>query len=206
MLPEHRQLLMRANRLLGAGLVEANLVKIEDLEKANERLLEIMAVEQPRQSTVLGILAYQMKVLREEDLLQHVVDNEGTGLVDLRGYDVPEEVKRGTDLATCWATWSVPFDHEEDFHFIATAYYLSPAVRSFWEKQFTGPILWFGSTLEVIADYLEKLTAERAAGAPAVGSRKPFPTSAGGTRSPFGTAASFSDKPATPAAPVPPRP
>jgi hypothetical protein len=100
----------------------------------------------------------------------------------------------------------VPFDHEEDFHFIATAYYLSPAVRSFWEKQFTGPILWFGSTLEVIADYLEKLTAERAAGAPAVGSRKPFPTSAGGTRSPFGTAASFSDKPATPAAPVPPRP
>jgi hypothetical protein len=206
MLPEHRQLLMRANRLLGAGLVEANLVKIEDLEKANERLLEIMAVEQPRQSTVLGILAYQMKVLREEDLLQHVVDNEGTGLVDLRGYDVPEEVKRGTDLATCWATWSVPFDHEEDFHFIATAYYLSPAVRSFWEKQFTGPILWFGSTLEVIADYLEKLAAERAAGAPAVGSRKPFPTSAGGTRSPFGTAAPFSDKPATPATPPAPRP
>jgi hypothetical protein len=207
MLPEHRQLLMRANRLLGAGLVEANLVKIEDLEKANERLLEIMAVEQPRQSTVLGILAYQMKVLREEDLLQHVVDNEGVGLVDLRGYDVPDEVKRTTDLATCWATWSVPFDHEEDFHFIATAYYLSPAVRSFWEKQFTGPILWFGTTLEVIADYLEKVTAEREAVAPpALGSRKPFTAGGGGTRSPFGTAASSPDKAAPAKTPVPPRP
>jgi len=193
MLPEHRQLLMRSNRLLGAGLVEANLVKIEDLEKANEKLLEIMSQDQPRQSTVLGILAYQMKVLREEDLLLHISDNEGCGLVDLRGYDVPDEVKKATDIPTCWATWSVPFDHDEDFHFIATAYYLSPAVRSFWEKQFSGPILWFGSTLEVIADYLEKLVAERVAPQPptAGGSRSPFATPAAGTRSPFGTISPF---------------
>ena len=34
MSPENRSLLMRANRLLGAGLVEHNLVKMEDLEKA----------------------------------------------------------------------------------------------------------------------------------------------------------------------------
>ncbi len=195
MLPEHRQLLMRSNRLLGAGLVEANLVKIEDLEKANEKLLEIMQSDQPRQSTVLGILAYQMKVLREEDLLMHISDNEGCGLVDLRGYDVPDEVKKATDIPTCWATWSVPFDHDEDFHFIATAYYLSPAVRSFWEKQYSGPILWFGSTLEIIADYLEKLVAERVApqAATAGGSRHPFAPP--GTRSPFGTISPFPAKP-----------
>jgi hypothetical protein len=204
MLPEHRQLLMRSNRLLGAGLVEANLVKLEDLEKANEKLLEVMSADQPRQSTVLGILAYQMKALREEDLLQHVVDNEGTGLVDLRGYDVPDEVRKNTDIPTCWATWSVPFDHDEDFHFIATAYYLSPAVRSFWEKQFSGPILWFGSTLEVIADYLEKLVAERVAPQqPAAGgSRHPFGTP--GTRSPFGTISPFPVKPTGSAHPFAP--
>jgi hypothetical protein len=40
---------------------------------------------------------------------------------------------------------------------VATAYYLSPAVRVFWEKQLGGPIIWFGTTLEGIADYLEKL-------------------------------------------------
>ncbi|MSU23464.1 MAG: hypothetical protein EXS32_06525 [Opitutus sp.] len=40
---------------------------------------------------------------------------------------------------------------------MATAYYLSPAVRAHWEKLLDGPILWFGTTLECIADYLEKL-------------------------------------------------
>lgn len=36
---EIRSLLMRANRLLGASLVEANLVTIDQLENANEKLL-----------------------------------------------------------------------------------------------------------------------------------------------------------------------
>lgn len=158
---------MRANRLLGASLVDANLVKLEDLEKANERLLELIPTEQPRQTTVLGVLAYEMKALREDDVLHHVVENDGVGLVDLRHYDVGEEIKKSLDLAACWATWSVPFDREEDFHFVATAYYLSPAVRTFWEKELNGPILWFGATLDGIGTHLEKLEAERNAAVPA---------------------------------------
>jgi hypothetical protein len=154
---------MRANRLLGANLVEANLVKLEHLEPANERLLGLSDTDLPRQSTVLGVLAYEMKVLREEDVLQHVVDNDGLGLVDLSQYETLDELKKTLDIDACWATWSVPFDREEDFHFIATAYYLSPAVRTYWEKQCNGPILWFGTTLEGIADHLEKMTADRAA-------------------------------------------
>lgn len=178
---------MRANRLLGAALVEANLIKIDDLEKANERLLEVLALDQARQSTVLGILAYEMKVLREEDALQHIVDNDGAGLVDLRDYDVADEVKKSIDLGPCWATWSVPFDKEEDFHFVATAYYLSPPVRAFWEKQLDGPILWFGTTLDSIADYLEKTSTERAA-QPTVTTRSPFAAAvaaAGASTPPF---------------------
>ena len=176
---------MRANRLMGANLVDANLVKIDDLEKANERLLELVASGQPRQNTVLGILCYEMKVVREEDVLQHVVDNEGVGLVDLRDYDVPEDIRRQTDVSSCWATWSVPFDREEDFHFIATAYYLSPAVRAHWEKLLGGSVLWFGVTLDAIADYLEKLELERAV--PASGTRSPFgrPATPGGTAAPY---------------------
>jgi hypothetical protein len=154
---EHKPLLMRANRLLGAGLVEHNLVKIEDLEKANERLLEIASSNQLRQITVLGILAYEMKVLREEDILQHLVESEGLGLVDLRTYDTPDDIKKTIVPGACWATFSIPFDKEEDFTFIATAYYLSPAVRTYWEKQVNGPILWFGTTIDAIADCLEKL-------------------------------------------------
>ena len=169
MSPENRSLMMRANRLLGAGLVEHNLVKIEDLEKANERLLEIIATNQPRQATVLGVLAYELKVIREEDILQHLVEADGLGLVDLRGYEPPDETRKGLDLDACWATWSVPFDQEEDFTFIATAYYISPAVRTYWEKRCDGPILWFGTTLEGIAEHLDRLASPNS-------SKAPFPT------------------------------
>lgn len=147
---------MRANRLLGAQLVEHNLVKIEDLEKANEKFIEVVASGLPRQTSILAILAYDMKVLKEDDMLHHLVEADGIGLVDLRDYDVPDDTKKALDVGACWATWSVPFDREEEFSFVATAYYLSPAVRSHWEKQLGGPILWFGTTLDAIAEYLEK--------------------------------------------------
>ena len=147
---------MRANRLMGAALVERNLVRIEELEQANERLLQIVDSSPPRQCTVLGVLAYEMKALKEEDLVQFLVEHEGLGVVDLRCYEIAEEVMRGLDLGACWATWSVPFDQVDGFHFIASAYWLSPAVRTFWEKQLDGPILWFGTTLEGIADFIEK--------------------------------------------------
>jgi hypothetical protein len=153
---------MRANRLLGAQLVEHNLVKIEDLETANEKFIEVVSSEQPRQSTILGILAYEMKVLKEDDVLHHLVESDGLGLVDLRDYDVLDDTRKNLDPNACWATWSVPFDREEEFWFVATAYYLSPAVRAFWEKELGGPILWFGTTLETIADYLETHAAELA--------------------------------------------
>jgi hypothetical protein len=157
---------MRSNRLLGANLVEANLVKIESLEAANERLLELVATDNPRQSTLLGILAYELKVLREEDALLHIADEHGAGLVDLRAYEVSEDLRKAVDVGACWATWTLPFDREEDVHFVATAYYLSPAVRTYWEKQLGGPIIWFGTTLEMLADCFEKIEAERGGKAP----------------------------------------
>jgi hypothetical protein len=174
---EYRPLLMRANRLLGSALIEHNLVKFEDLEAANERLLEVAASGQVRQSSVLSILVYERKVLREEDVLHHVVDDHGLGVVDLRGYDVPEDVRRELDLDACWATWSVPFDREEDFHFVATAYYLSPAVRTHWEKKLGGQIIWQATTMDIIADFLDRIQTERAEGKAA--------HRTGGTRSPF---------------------
>jgi hypothetical protein len=179
---EHRPLLMRANRLLGASLVEHNLVKIEDLENANEKLIEVVASDQPRQCTILGILAYDLKVVKEDDVLHHIVESEGVGLVDLRDYEIPEDVKKGIDPGACWATWSVPFDREEDFWFVATAYYMSPAVRAHWEKTLGGPILWFGTTLEAVADFLEKISAGSggaSASASGAATPKPAATAAG---------------------------
>ncbi|HTL66552.1 MAG TPA: hypothetical protein VL200_02720 [Lacunisphaera sp.] len=189
---------MRSNRLLGSALIEHNLVKFEDLEAANERLLEIAATGDMRRSSVLSVLVYEKKVLREEDLLHHVVDDQGLGVVDLRGYDVPEEVKRDIEIEACWATWSVPFDKEEDFHFVATAYYLSPAARSYWEKKLGGQIIWQATTMDIIADFLDRLQAERAEaakrGGKAAGTRAPFAAAASASTPPFpvsGTAVPF---------------
>ncbi len=79
-------------------------------------------------------------------------------------------------MDACWATWSVPFDQEEDFTFIASAYYPSPAVKTYWEKKFEGPLLWFGTTLEGIAEHLDRLSSPTS-------SKAPFPT-AGAAASP----------------------
>jgi hypothetical protein len=160
--PEHRSLLMRANRLLGASMVEANLVKIDSLEAANERLLELIGSGDYRKGSVLSILAYELQVVKESDVIQHAMDEHGAGLVDLRSYETPDDFRASIDLGACWATWSLPFDREEDVYFIATAYYLSPAVRTYWEKQFSGPIVWYVTTLEMLSDSFEKIEAVRA--------------------------------------------
>jgi hypothetical protein len=153
---------MRANRTLGAALVEANLVKIDDLMAANERLLELLQSNAERQATLLGVLMYEKKVLSEGDLLHHLVEVDGIGLIDLKNYDVPEEFRKNVDLGSCWATWTVPFDKEEDLYFVASAYYLSQAVRSHWEKQLGTNVLWYATSLEIVSDFLEKLEAGNA--------------------------------------------
>lgn len=159
---EHRSLLMRANRLLGAGLIEHNLVKFEDLEPANERLLELLGAGEIRQASVLAILAYERKVLKEEEVIHHVIDDQGIGAVDLRNFDVSDDIRFALDLGECWATWTIPYDREEEFHFVATAYYLSTAVREHWEKKLGRSIIWQATSMEVISDFLDKVQAERA--------------------------------------------
>lgn len=153
---------MRSNRLLGSALVEQNLVKFEDLEVANDRVLELAAQGDFRQASVLGVLVCEKKVLAEEAVIHLALEEHGLGVVDLRAYDVPDEIRRDLDPGMCWATWTVPYDREEDCWFVATAYYLSSAVRTHWEKKLGGTILWHVTSMDVIADFLERLQTERA--------------------------------------------
>lgn len=155
--PEFRSLLMRSNRLLGAQLVEQNLIKLEDLEAANEKLLDLISSGTARQRTVLGILSYDLNAVREEEILLHQRDMEGVGLIDLEHYELNEDIRSNLNTEECWATWSIPFDTQEDMTFVATAYYLSPAVRKFWEERYDGRVLWYGTTLEGIAEFLEAM-------------------------------------------------
>ena len=174
---------MRGNRTMGSALADANLITIGQLDQANERLLELMGGDpEPRQCTLIGVLVNDLKVQTEEDILLHMAD-AGIGLVCLAECEIPEEVKKALDPAACWATWTIPFDREGDYHLIATAHYYSPAVRSYWEKQCKGPVLWYGTTIEEIADYLEKLVSDRAlAEPPPVPAPAPTPSAANAPR------------------------
>jgi hypothetical protein len=44
---KYRSLLMRSNRLLGVQLVEENLIKVDDLEAANGKLLDLISSGTP---------------------------------------------------------------------------------------------------------------------------------------------------------------
>jgi len=156
---EIRSILMRSNRLLGASLVEANLISVDQLENANEKLLELIASAPLRQCTLLGVLAYDLKVINEQDVLQFCMDEHHIGLIDLKAVDMSDELRNSVNQSACWATWTLPFGREEDYVQIATAYYLSPAVRAYWEKQYGNQIIWYGTTLESIAEALELMPA-----------------------------------------------
>lgn len=158
---DHRPLMMRANRALGSSLVDHNLISIEALDAANERLLELTADENNTTASLLQILLYEKQSLTEEQLDSYQVEEMGLGMVDLANYDQPYDLRKKLDEGACQATWTVPFDFEEGVHFLATAYYLSPAARSYWERQLETPILWYITSMENIGDFLRKLQLER---------------------------------------------
>lgn len=155
---------MRANRLLGASLVEHQHVSIDALDSANERFLELLANPASNQrASLLSILLNEKQALDEATLLEKLVEEEGLGLVDVRCIDLPDEIKLTMNIDECWATWTVPFDLVEDTRYIATAYYLSPVVRTHWESKIKGNIIWYAASQESISGFLEALEAEAAA-------------------------------------------
>lgn len=158
-----KPLIMRANRLLGASLVERGLVSIDDLDAANERFLELLSnASGELRLSLLAILLNEKQSLKEVKLMEYLVEEEGLGIIDVRNMEVPEELVAATDRADCWATWTVPFDMVEDTRYLASAYYMSPAVRNFWEDKLSGNIVWFAAPLDTISDYLETQEAGEA--------------------------------------------
>lgn len=164
---EFRPIIMRSNRLLGAALVERNLITVEQLEAATERLLQVLDQGIDRDACLLRILIIETKALREDLLFEHLVEEMSMGLIDMREIDLHDDLKTQINFGMCWATWTIPFDKDDDVHYVASAYYLSPSVRQHWEKQLGTPIVWYATTIDSIADFLDKFEAERNGGAAA---------------------------------------
>jgi len=155
-----RSLLLRSNRVLGASLVEHNLVNIEHLEAANERLFEILKGGVAKEASLMGILTGEMGSLSESDVIDFVLREFGLGLIDLRSYAIPDECRELVQADATWATWTLPFDREDEFYFVATSYYLSIAAREYWEEKLNKPIIWYATSMESMASTVARLAEE----------------------------------------------
>jgi len=155
-----RPLILRSNRFLGNNLVNQELITLEQLEEANNHLLDKIEAEVVREASILRILLWELEYLNEEEFLQFQVDQFELGLVDLDCFDMPEKLLDKVDLEECWATWTIPYDCEGDFYLVATSYFMSQPVKDFWEEKLGGKVLWFLTELASISRFIEKAEEE----------------------------------------------
>ncbi len=156
-----RPLILRSNRFLGTALAERNLVSTEDLELANEKLLEALKNADYYNANLLQILLYDIKSFEEGVLVESVVEESGLGLVDLSNFQVGRFPDFNVEIGACRATATVPYDQVEDFVSLATAYYLSQPAMKYWAELFEGKtILWYISSTVSINQYLERAETE----------------------------------------------
>ncbi len=153
---ERRPLILRSNRFLGSALLERQQIKQEDLEAANEKLLENVQNGDMRGANLLNILLYDLKVIDESALIDVVTENEDIGLIDLAHYDMVKFREINVDIELCYATYTVPFDRVEDFTMVATAYYLSKPTIQYWEDTIGGNIIWYVCSVASIAEAIER--------------------------------------------------
>ncbi len=156
-------IILRSNRFLGNNLVNNELITLDQLEEANNVLLDKIDAENVKEASLLRILMWELDMLKEADLINFQVDQHDIGLVDMGFYTYlePEEGEESPyTLEDCWTTWTVPFDHENGFYFLATAYYLSKPVVDLWEEKLGGKVLWFATEFGGLSKLLENAEQE----------------------------------------------
>lgn len=153
-------IILRSNRFLGNNLVNHELITLEQLEEANNVLLDKIDADNTREASLLRILMWDLDFLKEEDLIEFQVDEYELGLVDVGFYSFLPNLDHLFTVEDCCSTWTVPFDSENDFYFLATSYYMSQPVVKFWEEKLNGRVLWFIAQLGGLSTLLENAEQE----------------------------------------------
>jgi hypothetical protein len=154
---EYRALILRSNRFLGSALVERGLVSVHELEAANEKFMEAIQSSELKRASILSTLLFENKSLAEESLIEHLVEEEDVGLIDLSYVDLRSLRPMNVDLSLCWATSTIPFDKVENTYMVATCYWLSAPVVKYWEDLLDGRVLWYGTPLSSMTRALEQI-------------------------------------------------
>ena len=154
----YRSLILRGNRSLGAYLAEHGLITDEAFSRVNERLLELLQTGALDRANILRLLAYELKALDENKLVDHLVQEHGVALIDpthLKYKNLAEELGYDNDL--CRATGTIPFEHQAGIVCVATSFYPSKPVVKHWEDLLKKHIFWYVATSDAIATQLETL-------------------------------------------------
>ncbi|HKK17997.1 MAG TPA: hypothetical protein VJ952_04875 [Opitutales bacterium] len=154
---EHRALILRSNRFLGSALVERGLVSVDDLESANEKFMEAIQSSELKRASILSTLLFETKSLEEQSLIDHLVEEEGLGLIDLSYIDLRSLRPYNVDVSLCWASSTIPFDKVENTFMLATCYWLSAPVVKHWEELLEGPVIWYATSINSMTRALEQV-------------------------------------------------
>lgn len=154
---EHRALILRSNRFLGSALVERGLVSVDDLEAANEKFMEAIQSSELKRASILSTLLFEDKSLEEQSLIEHLVEEEGLGLIDLNYVDLRSLRPFNVDISLCWASSTIPFDKIENTYMVATCYWLSAPVVKHWEELLDGRVIWYGTSINSMTRALERI-------------------------------------------------
>jgi hypothetical protein len=184
----HRPLIVRSNRTLGTLLLEKKLITSDQLDVANEKLLEHLEKGDLRRANLLHVLMFDLQVLTEDAYLEAVIEKYGLAPMDLHGCQFKKVADLALDFTACWATWTIPFDLVDDFYLIATVLYPAPPAVKYWQDKYAGKnIIWYALTVRSFQSAMEKLEQLKTES-----TRTAHPTtpkahskSSGGTKSPL---------------------
>jgi len=164
LMQQHRALILRSNRFLGSSLVSKGLISSEDLGAANEKFMAaIQSPELLRNASILTTLLYDLKVLNEAKLIEHIVEEYGIGLIDLNCVELRTLRPMNAELSLCWASSTIPFDHVEGTYMVASCYYISAPVVKYWEELLDGKVVWYAASMASINRGLERIEEIHAA-------------------------------------------
>lgn len=161
-LENYRPLFLKANRALGAALVEHKLVTPEQLDAANGKLLELMKQGEFKRASLLNLMLMMDNGPKESAIIQYQLDTHELGLINLTNYNLERSVEAHIDVAACWATRTLPYEKQEEFVFLATNFYLSEAVRKFWQDIYKDcQLVWSVASATNLAEALERMEARQ---------------------------------------------
>jgi len=152
---KYRSIALKANRTLGSRLVELDLVPLEQLEKANETLLQELHAGEPHIS-VLRILLFGQQALNETEYLNYQIKEFKLAALQPARYNITDAAFTTFNIDHYWATWTILFDKIDNIYFLCTTYYLSPFVREYWETLVDGAIIWYTAEFTEVQEILER--------------------------------------------------